>query len=74
MTTITETTVAVPETTKNAPSDEIVTPTGEAVLTTTITEEVTKTTTVIVEDEPSATNTNENVPTEALPDSMDTSE
>jgi len=71
ITKITESTVIVPstngETTENGSSNE---PTGETVLTTK--EEVTETTTVVVENEPSATTADEIVATEAVTDGMDT--
>jgi hypothetical protein len=74
VTTVTEITVTLPETTENVPLDETMPSAEEVVLTTTTTEEVTKTITVTVQDEPSATNTDENLPTETPTDGMDTSE
>ena len=73
-TTVTQvTTVTVSEITENAPVNETVTPAEETIQTTTTTtiEEIT---TVTVQGEPSTTNTDENVPTEASTDGMDTSE
>ena len=81
VTKIIESTVVVPSTTDeivvNGPSDGIVTSEGETIVTT-MTEEITKTTTVLVEGETSVPIVEESVPIEALTapltDGMDTSE
>jgi len=78
VTKMTKSTVIVPsttnETTENGSSEVATTSVEETVPTIIKEEEVIETTIVVVKDEPSTTTTDENVPTEALTDVMDTSE
>jgi len=77
VTKMSKTTVITPSTTnektENGPSD-VTTTSAEEIVPTIMKEEVTETTTVVVKDEPPTTTADENVPTEAATDGMDTSE